>query len=833
MSIKCQPRPQSPGRKTKATLDREAVEDVIRNTLNETEKFKLTMVLDSQHDFCEEERQNANEGGVLLEFYNVSGTNKILKYMLSTSPDLNKDILVDTYNRICCRAGTENPIANEEFAEYLTCANDGIPITANKKDITDNIADVTQILGHFGYTFQLTSTNANYKSSLNPVTKDGSDNIYLFCDAGPAIFKTLIEDCVPLPPADTVGTSAKAKVARETWEKLYSTNLVHTLTPATLCDSATITRCQAFFNPTIFMRPPIRVPMELETSKNNAYPSLSSLFGTTIYASSQEYNASGPNNMGLLYISGNKKYENNPLVMENKVTSVPKLGYNIIKSFHDDSSIPLKSQFEQKDLGEDGWNLATRNKLNIKDKSGKNRLEIDFEKDFTYRQAFDIKRAADSDQVYHTYLIVQYKRRNGDLNFKYIFCTGDRICAFIAFYYYGLNTMYMVKSNKTYKLWRERQPAYPELIRLHGYISQDGIINLPIGTIIPEAPASALGGSYKNKSNRLRQYGGVPIYIESLNAWYNKNTGNFINASQATESNNAIYEPTPEQLSEIREKYDAKGRQTQTIITDYGHHKMYQAFQIRKEAFINILRACKDKLQDYIFEKNPKLAILASFYNIKINSSNDIINTLLIDNHNNLYDCAKIKNGNVNDALSTFAATYGHIEKKQYEVDRNLDNVLLHIVNNATQHINYDATTPPNQGDDPLRYILKLINGDGYGRPNHSPNNVLRTLGVFGEIIDNSYNMESSLIFNYFFDDIYGKNTVFSFKRDFNTIMDTLLWSNYLYDRFNQMIVQLDASLNSASVKSGKTLFVYKRIGGRRTLKRKRRHNRKTRKSRK
>jgi hypothetical protein len=63
--------------------------------------------------------------------------------------------------------------------------------------------------------------------------------------------------------------------------------------------------------------------------------------------------------------------------------------------------------------------------------------------------------------------------------------------------------------------------------------------------------------------------------------------------------------------------------------------------------------------------------------------------------------------------------------------------------------------------------------------------------------------------------------------------MDTLLWSNHLYDRFNQMIVQLDASLNSASVNSGKTLFVYKRIGGRRTLKRKRRNNRKTRKSRK
>ena len=775
------------------------------------------MVLDSQHDFCEKERQDAKEGGgVLLEFYNVSGTNKVLKYMLSTSPDPHRDMLIAKYDAICCRADTENLVANEEFAEYLTCANDSNIVVANKGTNIENIAKITEIIHHFDYPFELTS-NTPYIPNTPPVTLNGTNNIYLFCDAGPAIFKTLVEESVPPPPPEARGRSMVARALLDEWQKSYNTNLIHTLTPATLCDSAVVTRCQAFFNPTIFMRPPRPdgIPRgQPDHAKQYAYPSLSSLFGTTIHASSQEYNASGPNNMGLLYISGGN-YEIDPLVMEDNVTSVPALGCNIIRSFHVDPNIPANFRFAPGDLGQDGRSLADNNRITTKSKDGRTRETKIFQPKFTYRQAFDIKRAADSDQVYHTYLIVQHKRRNGEAHFKYIFCTGDRICAYIAFHYYGLNTMYMAKNIKTYRLWKEKEPAYPELITRHGYINENGSISRNVGYI---APAPAQGGSHKNKSNRLPQHGGVSIYNASLNAWYD-DLGRRRNKSNVQDTN--IYNPTPAQLSSIPRFYRSF-RHILGVYTDYDTDKKAQAFQIRQEAFMNILRACKDKLQDFIFEVNPKLVILASFYNIKINSSNEAIKRLLIDNHNNLYDCARI-NENVDAALVNFNNAYPNIEKIPYVVDERLN--IEDIVNKATQNIKYNAHIPGNQDDDPLEYILKFINGSRHDRRNHSPANVLQILGVFGEIIDNSYNMESSLIFNYFFDEIHNKTNISVYKQKINEITDTYPWTRELYRTLDNIISQLSGSLTTIR-RNGTRTFVYTRGGVRRTLKRRR--NRKT-----
>lgn len=174
------------------------------------------------------------------------------------------------------------------------------------------------------------------------------------------------------------------------------TNIVHACTSATACDSFGLKLSPAFYRDIVYC-------------PTDDVFSTATVFGTKLMTSSVPFSAAGPKHPGNIKVEyGPGKGEVIPIV--NDPTSVSNLITQILSNPGDCPYI---------------------------------------------KSRFDIKRAADSDQILKCY---QWKTANPTI--PYVFMTFDVICGYVAAHFYGMNTILRTKNadKYTFFLWTERQP---------------------------------------------------------------------------------------------------------------------------------------------------------------------------------------------------------------------------------------------------------------------------------------------------------------------------------------------------------------------------------------
>lgn len=289
---------------------------------------------------------------------------------------------------------SQDPNASERRCEEILTA---IPPT-NTYNCTVSSVPSTN-LHHLNMIFSILGLEV-----VNDITRPV---IHLICDGGPMHLGTLAKNID------------------------HYINIVHTVTPATACDSAGVKRGIAFGKPIVFE--------DGNTGPDTPLLSRAALFSnTTYYETSNIFDINTPIEAVINISGGNEPIDPQTI--------------NINSSGRGPTVKMLSAAIAARTAGPYALNR------------------------FNNKILFDIKRCGDSDQIGHADSLL---RRNEDPMKVYVFATLDRICAYIAAKIYNIPTILQTNSGSTkfFTVWNPGAPPMAAVPR-GGEIEDEGMNRL-------------------------------------------------------------------------------------------------------------------------------------------------------------------------------------------------------------------------------------------------------------------------------------------------------------------------------------------------------------------